>query len=72
MKVCSNYFYFLLKHTDEGKTLSGDHTTRTNLSVRNNAQNTPPVSSNGLKHSKFQRPDTEQSNVPNSQFPGGF
>ncbi len=50
----------------------GDSATRTNPSVNNNARHTPTVGSNGSKHSKFQRPDTERSNVPNFQFPRGF
>jgi uncharacterized CHY-type Zn-finger protein len=37
--------------------------------VNNNARNTPTFGSNGSKHSRFQRSETERSNTANFQVP---
>ena len=55
------YISILFK-ADERRTTSGNTGTRTTPLVSNGTGNTPTVSSNGSKHSKFQHPDREQSN----------
>ena len=58
--------------TGERRTMAGNSLTRTNPSATNNTRNSQAVGSNDSKHSKFQRPETERSNISNFQPPGGF
>ncbi|CAB4021222.1 RING finger and CHY zinc finger domain-containing 1-like [Paramuricea clavata] len=58
--------------TSERRTMAGNSLTRTNPSVTGNPRNPQAVGSNGSKHSKFQRPETERSSISNFQPPGGF
>ncbi|CAB3993396.1 RING finger and CHY zinc finger domain-containing 1-like [Paramuricea clavata] len=57
--------------TNETRIMTRNSSPRTDPSVANSARNTQTVGSNGLKHSKFQRQDTERSNVSNFQSPRG-
>ncbi|CAB4033358.1 RING finger and CHY zinc finger domain-containing 1, partial [Paramuricea clavata] len=57
--------------TNETRIMTRNSSPRTDPSVANSAQNTQTVGRNGLKHSKFQRQDTERSNVSNFQSPRG-
>ena len=52
------------------RTTSSNTSSTTNPPVTNNPRKAQTVGSNGLKLSKFQRPDAEQSIVSHSQFPG--
>ena len=61
----------IVRKIGERRTMAGNSLTRTNPSVTNNTHNAKAVGSNGSKHSKFQRPDTERSNISNSQSPSG-
>ncbi|CAB4009898.1 RING finger and CHY zinc finger domain-containing 1-like [Paramuricea clavata] len=58
--------------TSERRTIAGNSLTITNPSATSNPRNSQAVGSNGSKHSKFQRPETERSNISNFQPPGGF